>query len=451
MEVVSTPRDASLNLNVRGLAQSATIAINERSKQLQREGKQVYRLGLGQSPFPIPRPVVDALRLNAHEKDYLPAEGLRQLREAIAGCQWRTDCVERHPDLVIIGPGSKELMFLLQLVYYGELMVPTPCWVSYVPQAAILGRKVSLIQTRAQDKWKLTAELLRSHCAGQQDDHRPRILVMNYPCNPTGLTHSLTELEELADVAARYRIVLLSDEIYGQLHHLGQHVSIARFYPEGTIVSSGLSKWCGAGGWRLGTFSFPPDLKWLADAMAAVASETYTSVCAPVQYAAVRAFKGGQSIERYLSHVRRILAALGNRCAEMMTEADIRVERPEGGFYLFPDFSPHARVLARRGVTDSAALCERLLSETGVALLPGVAFQRPPVELTARLAYVDFDGAKALVASENLGLNQPLPADFIDFCCLGVLEAVKQVISWVKGRPRTQKVPKKENADVATA
>jgi aspartate aminotransferase len=452
---MNTPRDASLNLNVRGLGQSATIAINQRSKQLLREGKQVYRLGLGQSPFPVPRPVVDALRANAHEKDYLPAEGLRQLREAIAGCQWRSDCIERHPDHVIIGPGSKELMFLLQLVYYGELMVPTPCWVSYVPQATILGRKVSLIHTRAADKWKLTADLLERHCAGQRDEHRPRILVMNYPGNPTGLTHDVDELQALSEVAARYRIVLLSDEIYGQLHHRGQHVSIARFYPEGTIVSSGLSKWCGAGGWRLGMFSFPPDLNWLAEAMAAVASETYTSVCAPVQYAAVRAFKGGQSIERYLWHVRRILAALGNRCADMLRQADIHVEAPEGGFYLWPDFSPHARVLAKRGIVDSAESCERLLSETGVALLPGAVFQRPPGELTARLAYVDFDGAKALVASENHGLNQPLPEDFVDFWCYGVLEAVKHMISWVKGRSKArnsgkENLTRKVNAIIET-
>jgi aspartate aminotransferase len=424
---------ASLNLNVRGLAQSATIAINERSKRLQLAGKQVYRLGLGQSPFPVPRPIVDALRLNAPEKDYLPANGLRQLREAVAGCQWRSDCIERHPDHVLIGPGSKELMFLLQLVYYGELMVPTPCWVSYVPQATILGRTVSLIHTRAEDKWKLTAGLLERHCARQRDDFRPRILVMNYPGNPTGLSHTIDELEELAKVAARYRIVLLSDEIYGQLHHAGQHVSIARFYPEGTIISSGISKWCGAGGWRLGTFSFPPDLEWLLEAMTAVASETYTSVCAPVQYAAVQAFKGGQSVERYLSHTRRILAALGNRCAQMMRDADIRVEPPEGAFYLFPDFSAHARRLARRGIADSASLCERLLSETGVAVLPGVAFQRPPEELTVRLAYVDFDGARALVASENHGLNQPLPEDFAEFWCRGVLEAVTAIIRWLKG------------------
>ena len=102
-------------------------------------------------------------------------------------------------------------------------------------------------------------------------------------------------------------MIVLSDEIYGRLHHTGEHVSIGRYYSEGSIISSGLSKWCGAGGWRLGTFVFPPQLDWLATAMAAVASETYTSVSAPIQHAAIRAFEGDAEIEQYLWQIRRIL------------------------------------------------------------------------------------------------------------------------------------------------
>ena len=137
------------------------------------------------------------------------------------------------------------------------------------------------------------------------------------------------------------------------------------YYPEGTIVSSGLSKWCGAGGWRLGTFTFPGELDWLLEKMAAVASETYTSVSAPIQYAAVRAFQGGVQIERYLAHARRILARLGNECAAVLTDGNIRVHAPCGGFYLFIDFAPLKEKLAARGITESGTLCEQLLEETG--------------------------------------------------------------------------------------
>ncbi len=422
----------SLNLNIRGLEQSPTIAINEKSKELQRQGKTVYRLGLGQSPFPVPLPVVESLKLNAHEKDYLPAAGLRLLREAVAEFHRKKDGVEVQPENVLIGPGSKELMFLLQLVYYGELMVPTPCWVSYVPQAAIIGKKVSLIHTHYEEKWHITAESLEKRCAAEKDDYRPRILILNYPGNPEGCTYSADQLEDLAQVARKYRLILLSDEIYGQIHHEGRHVSVARYYPEGTIISSGLSKWCGAGGWRIGTFAFPPDLDWLLDSMTAVASETFTSVSAPIQYAAVQAFRGGTLIERYLWHTRRILARLGQECAQMLQAAGARLHLPEGAFYLFPDFSPLAPKLARRGIADSAALCERLLEETGVAMLPGEAFGRPPQELTARLAYVDFDGAKALTASERVPLDQPLPEDFTRHWCYNTIKAIELLTQWIQ-------------------
>ena len=424
-------KHVSLNLNVRGLEQSATIAINNRSKALQNEGRMIYRLGLGQSPFPVPLPIVDALKQHAHEKDYLPAEGHPELRKAVAEFHRTKDGVEANADDVLVGPGSKELMFMLQLVYYGNLILPSPCWVSYIPQAQIIGRKVSLIQTKAQENWRIQAEQVERLCAKDHDAYRPRILILNYPGNPDGCTYSSGELKDLAEVARRYEIILLSDEIYGQLHHKGTHVSVARYYPEGTIISGGLSKWCGAGGWRLGTFTFPSELDWLRDMMAVVASETYTSVSAPIQCAAIRAFRGGVRIERYLWHCRRILALLGNQCADMFNEAGIHVPRPEGAFYLFLDFSSHAEKLAERGITDSVTLCDRLLEETGVAILAGACFGRPEEELTARLAYVDFDGAKALTASETISLEEPLPDDFTKHWCRNVIDATRRLVDWI--------------------
>jgi aspartate aminotransferase len=254
---------------------------------------------------------------------------------------------------------------------------------------------------------------------------------MNYPMNPTGHTYSTDDLEELAEVARRFQLIVLSDEIYGQLHHKGEHVSIARFYPERTIVSSGLSKWCGAGGWRLGTFTFPADLDWLMEAMAAVASETYTSVSAPIQYAAVQAFHGGVDIERYLWHARRILAALSNRIVPVLSDAGIGVQPPSGAFYLFLDFGPVAHKLAQRGIRDGYALCDRLLEETGVAILPGGSFARSASELTARLSYVDFDGAFALAASENTPLDTPLPDGVVERCCDNVIAGAQRIADWV--------------------
>jgi aspartate aminotransferase len=423
----------SLNLNVRGLSSSPTLKINESSNDLILNGTKVYKLGLGQSPFPVPTPVVNALKLHAHEKDYLPVKGLTALREAVADFHRKKDKVDARAENVIIGPGSKELMFLLQIVYYGEIIVPTPCWVSYAPQARITGRNINFISTSYGERWRISAEKLAEFCEGECDMYRPRLLVLNYPGNPEGLTYSADELKNIAKVARNYEVLVLSDEIYGMLHHKGEHVSISRFYPEGTIISSGLSKWCGAGGWRLGMFTFPPDMSQLMNAMASVASETYTSVSAPIQYAAVRAFRGGVAIERYLWHVRRILSILGKQCHEILTGAGIRIHPPSGAFYLFLDFSPLSDDLSKRGINDSASLCKDLLEKKQVAILPGVNFGRDPKELTARMAYVNFDGPNALAASENIPLDRSLPEDFTNKWCGDTLIGTQRIVDWIKG------------------
>ncbi|MCL4235563.1 MAG: aminotransferase class I/II-fold pyridoxal phosphate-dependent enzyme [Deltaproteobacteria bacterium] len=419
----------SLNLNVRDLAPSATVAINDISNELIQSGRVVYKLGLGQSPFPVPASVVEALRANAHHKDYLPSQGLPALREAVARFHQKNDNVAVHPDDVLIGPGSKVLLFLLQLAYYGDLVVPTPCWVSYAPQAQILGRPVHFLPTNFEGKWRLRPEALEELC--HRDPGRPRIVILNYPGNPDGTTYRPATLKRIAEVARRHRVIVLSDEIYGKLHHEGRHVSIAQFYPEGTIISSGLSKWCGAGGWRLGTFSFPSTLKRLLETMVSLASETYTAVSAPTQHAAIRAFDGGTDIEMYLVHARRILSALGNWIAGRLRESGVRVVSPEGGFYLFPDFGAHTERLGARGIATSAMMCARILAETGVAFLPGVEFGRPANELTARISYVDFDGARALAAGETTGLDKPLDEEFIATYCHRTYTATKLLCEWV--------------------
>lgn len=422
--------DVHLNLNVRGLDVSATLAINERSAQLRNEGRRIFRLGLGQSPFPVPRVVVEELRNRAHEKDYLPVRGLRELREAVADYHRRTKGGEFAGKDILVGPGSKELMFILQLVYYGDLMITTPSWVSYAPQARIIGRQIRWVPARAENDWRIMPDDLDRAC--RSDPGRPRILVLNYPSNPTGATYDAAELEALAKVARRYRVVLLSDEIYGELHHQGAHVSIARYYPEGTIISGGLSKWCGAGGWRLGTFAFPRALSWLLEAMAVVASETYTSTSAPIQYAAVRAFEGGTELEEYLWQSRRVLRELGGHCRRRLIEAGLSVCRPQGGFYLFPDFDAHRDSLATRGITNARDLCTRILEETGVAMLPGVEFGRPVDELTARLAYVDFDGARALAAAAQTETRAELGEAFLRLHCGNVLDAIDVLADWLR-------------------
>lgn len=421
--------EVHLNLNVRGLPVSATLDINEQSNLMLAQGKQVFRLGLGQSPFPVPVPVVKELQANAHQKDYLPVKGLPALCDAVAGYYRRTQNLSYTGDDVLIGPGSKELMFILQLVYYGDLVIPTPSWVSYAPQANIVGRPVRWVATEEKNNWLLTPEELDKLC--RNDPTKPRIVILNYPNNPAGYSYCEDQLRSLAEMARKYKIILLSDEIYGELNYQGNHQSIARYYPEGTIISSGLSKWAGAGGWRLGTFTFPSALSWLRDSMAVVASETFTATSAPIQYAAVSAFRGGVELERYLIRSRRILQGLSEWIWQSLVDAGVMVAKPEGAFYMFPDFEPLRDLLSARGISTGEELCRRLLAETGVAILPGSSFGRPDNELTARMAFVDFDGARALAAVEQMPGDQEIDETFLREYCSRVLTAIDLIKEWL--------------------
>jgi aspartate aminotransferase len=165
--------------------------------------------------------------------------------------------------------------------------------------------------------------------------------------------------------------------------------------------------------------------------MASAASETYTSVSAPIQHAACVAFDGGEDIEAYLDGSRQSLAALADYVTTTLEGAGAELNPIRGGFYAFPNFEGLRDRLAARGVSDSRSLCSRLLEETGVATLPGLAFGRPGSELSLRLAFVDFDGAQALDdVAGGIGLDR----DGLVTIAPRVVEAIDRMAAWVEAK-----------------
>jgi aspartate aminotransferase len=418
-----------LSRNVMGLGRSPTLAIQATSRRLADEGRQVFFFGLGQSPFPVPEPVVDALRANASRKDYLPVEGLPELRRSVCDYLRRRRNAIFAEANVVVGPGSKELLFLIQLAFGGTILLPTPCWVSYAPQAKLAGRPQVFVRTRAADGYTLDPRELDRVC---RETAGPKLLVLTSPNNPTGTSYDERRLDEIAAVARLHRLLVVSDEIYAELSFSDDYVSIANKYPEGTILLTGLSKWCGAGGWRLGVAVFPQQARPLTVAVATAASETFTSTSAPIQHAAVRAFRGGAAIESYLVRARKILRALAFDVAATLRRAGLGVPQPSAAFYLFPDAEPLRPRLAERSIETSAQLCDAMLEETGVATLPGSDFGRAPEELTFRLSLVDFDGARALEAAA--GVEGEVDAAFLSLHCPRVLAGAAAVAAWLKQR-----------------
>ena len=417
-----------MNKNIKNLIPSSTLRMNELSQQLEKQGKTIYKLGFGQSPFPVPAAMVTALRQNAAEKSYLPVNGLPELREVIARYYQRTQNLNYSAENILIAPGSKMLLYAVQLAYDMDLLLPAPSWVSYAPQSQIIGRQTHWLQTTEKDDWRLTAEVLEAHC---QNNNNQKILILNYPNNPIGNSYDKKQLESLATVARKYHIIILSDEIYGELNHNGKHISIAQFYPEGTIITSGLSKWAGAGGWRFGTAAFPNELKDLQKVVQTIASETYSSTASPIQYAAVEAYKDNPDLETYRINARRILKMIGNYVYQRLHNMNITTPKPEGGFYCFINFEHYRNLLLPKGIKTSAELSEVLLNEANIAMLPGVDFGRKPEELVFRIAYVDFDGEKALEVAGDIYQNKELDNDFIKNYAPKIIAAMDSLENWL--------------------
>jgi len=314
------------------LKPSATLAINEESNKLKKSGKKVYKFGFGQSPFPVPESIVSALKNNANKNTYLPMQGLEELRSAIAKQLSHDNNNDFATEDIIVGPGTKELMFLTQIAFEGEILLPAPSWVSYKPQAVIAKNKVHWIQTSSSSNWFPTAEQLENKIKSIKNQNL--ILFINSPNNPSGMV--CKNLQEITEVAKKHKLIILSDEIYSRLTFDNQYKSISNFYPEGTIISTGLSKWCGAGGWRLGFFAIPNQLKNFKNSLKILCSESFTSVSAPIQYAAIAAFNNDH--QEFINLSRKILKSVGYYVYKNLKSNNVLINKPQGGFYLMPEF-----------------------------------------------------------------------------------------------------------------
>ena len=401
---------------IASLKPSSTLAINEICKELITGGKKIYKFGFGQSPFPIPQNIVDCLKNNANKKNYLPMQGLPELREAISKYLTKKTGVSYSKNNIIITPGSKEAMYLMHVAFDGDIILPAPSWVSYSPQAEIADNKVHWIQTSRDNNWFPTATELKKKIRGI--NKKKLILILNSPNNPSGTT--CNNLKEIAEIAKKKDILILSDEIYTDLTFQNSYESISKYYPEGTFISSGLSKWCGAGGWRLGFFAVPNKYEEFLKNLKTLASETYSTVNTPTQYAAVEAYQGDH--KDYLHKTTNILGSIGDYVYNKLKSNKILINKPQGGFYLMPEF-------INKKFKSSSQLCQKILEDTGVALLPGSDFGFKPKKMLARLSYTDFNGSEFL---NNTNVNTVIDDTLIMKYAPNVVEGVEKLSNWAK-------------------
>ena len=400
---------------IKNLDLSATLKINEISKNLENNGKKVIRFGFGQSPFQVPDQVVEELKKNAHQKSYLPTQGLHELREVIAKYESKKKNNNFTPNQIIVGPGSKELMFLLHISFEGEIILPTPSWVSYQPQSIIADNKFHWIETASENNWHPTAENIENLIL--KDKEKNYLLFLNSPNNPSGQV--CKNLKEISEIVKKYNIIVLSDEIYSELTFDENYDSISNYCSDKVIVSSGLSKWCGAGGWRLGYFVIPNKLNQLKNSIKVLASETFSAVSAPIQYAAISAFNIDHS--DYIRKSKVILKGIGEYVYRNLKSNNVVMNKPMGGFYLMPEF-------LNKNFKTSADMCTDLLNKKSVATLPGFDFGFPKDKMITRLSYTDFDGKNFM---SKISSDTSIDEELINKFAPKITEGVKRIKDWV--------------------
>ncbi|WP_316505117.1 pyridoxal phosphate-dependent aminotransferase [Nitrosopumilus sp.] len=352
-----------------------------------------YGFAFGQSPFPVPKIVQDSLARNSDKGAYAPVPGIPELRSAISKYNRHYFRMDVDPKRIYVGPGTKELIFNLLEILHGTVILPTPAWLGYLPQIRFLKKNYHMLPTRANKK--ISPNDLKKLALRLQD--RQKILILNNPHNPTGLLYNRLELEEITDVCRDQDITVISDEIYAQTtYDFSKFVSMGKIYPEGTFVTNGLSKSHAAGGYRLGYVIFPQHVSDLKGQFKKILATEYTAVSTPIQHAAISGFEISKEIDQYFEVTRNIHHIMGEYTYHALSAIDgIKATRPEATFYLLADFNSFAPDLQKADILTSQKLSESLIIHPyHTAIVGGDNLVLERTDFSARIAYVDYDGAK---------------------------------------------------------
>jgi aspartate aminotransferase len=388
--------------NVASLQPSATIAVSSRVKELIAGGHDILDLCVGEPDFPTPDFIAEAgiRAIREGKTRYTPAPGVPDLRAAIAADLTRRSSggarAEAHG--VVVSSGAKQALFNACFALFGpgdRVIVPVPYWTTYPAIVELARAEPVFVAGDPSTGGKVTTDDLDRAAAGGA-----RGLMLNTPSNPTGAVYSIEELESIARWAAERGIWLISDEIYRRIHFGGPLapgiLDLPQELRERVVLIDGASKAYAMTGWRIG-FSYAS--REVADKLSALQSQTTSNASTPAQYAALAAYRATEEEDRRVEEMRLEFKRRKDLLAQLFRERLPRIDffEPQGAFY----FWIRTAGLARPGET-SIAFCERLLSEVGVALVPGSAFGDDD-HVRLSFAYPEATLREAVARLERLG------------------------------------------------
>ena len=359
-----------------------------------------YGFAFGQSPFPVPRPIQEALIKNVNKGAYAPVPGIPELREAISKYNKFYFGIDVDPQRIYVGPGTKELIFNLLEILHGTVILPTPAWLGYLPQIRFLKKNYHMLPS--DENGKISPDDLRKLALRLHD--RQKILILNNPHNPTGVVYDKFDLEEITKVCREQEITVISDEIYAQTtYDFSKFVSMGKIYPEGTFVTNGLSKSHAAGGYRLGYVIFPQHALDVRRQFKKILATEYTAVSTPIQHAAVAGFEISSEINDYFEITRNIHQLIGEYTYNFLNKIDgVVTTKPEATFYLLADFNSFATELEKNKINTSQKLSEALIVHPyHTAIVGGDSLVLERTDFRARIAFVEYDGEKVYSNYKN--------------------------------------------------
>jgi len=407
---------------------ASNLSFNNHIKDLISKGRKIHHFGFGESPFPVPEPFKQGLIESAGSNEYLSVEGLLELRRGILKFHSKYEDFDHFTeDDFVLGAGSKEVIYHIINVFGGEVLLVSPSWTSYFPQTQLSGKPAIVIEPKRENRFvptKADIEKALTFC----DPDLPKVLVLNTPNNPTGITYTDDEVKEIAETCRKHKILILSDEIYARLTE--KFTSFAKHYPEGTIVTSGFSKWASLGGWRAGYALFPKELKSLREAVSSAGSHSYTCQPSPVQHALTKGLKHLDELDDYIQRTRKVLSLAGHYCHRKLTSIGVIAHPPDGAYYFMPDFE----ICRGSEIQNGEQLCEVLLKKANVALQPcDPHYLRPKGELSTRFAFVNFKGEDAM---KNIDVTKQYTDEeeenFLKQYAASLVEGVEAIVQFVK-------------------
>lgn len=366
----------SVSKRIATLSPSATMAMNQKGKDLKAKGIDVINLSVGEPDFNTPDHIKEAAKkaIDNNFSFYPPAQGFPDLREAISNKFKRENNLDFSPEQIVVSAGAKNSLanVILSLIDKDdEVIVPAPYWVTYVELVKVAEGKNIVIKGTIDNDFKVSVDQIE-----QAITPKTKAILLCSPSNPTGSVYNKNELESIAKMLEKHsNIFIITDEIYEHINFVGKHESLAQFdsVKERVVVVNGVSKAYAMTGWRIGYMGAP---LWLAKACTKLQGQFLTGPTSIAQKAAVTALNSDQAC---VAEMNKAFRRRRDLIIDLLKSVDnIKTIVPDGAFYVFPEISSYfGKSDGDRKIENSTDFCMYLLEKAHIATVPGEAFGEP--------------------------------------------------------------------------